>query len=113
MKRSRRRKDRPRRTGVAVGVAWYSRASWEQLQRIASDPELLEPTYEEWVEMAEGALSKVRAACLFPEKVELDIGRLTEWCRKKKRPIDAAARAEFTAQSLRVKNENPDRSDAV
>ena len=99
--------------GIAVGVAWYSKEAWQQLRKVASDPELLEPTYEDWVEMATASLSEVRAAGLSPEMIEVDISRLVEWCREQKRPIESSARAAFAAQILRLKREGPSRSGGV
>jgi hypothetical protein len=99
--KKRGRPEPPAGGAIVVGVAWYSKEAWEQLRDVASDPELLEPTYEDWVKMATASLSTVRGAGLEPEMIELDISRLVAWCREQRRPIDSAARAAFTAQMLR------------
>jgi hypothetical protein len=106
--KKRRRRTRTREaSGMAVGVGWYSREKWEQLRVVAADPEQLGPSYEEWLEMAEGSLADLAGSGLRPEKVELDIDKLVAWCKAQNRPIDAAARADFTSRYLRMKHESP------
>ena len=76
---------------------------------MAADPDILERTYDEWIEMATASLAKMRAAGLFPQKVEIKVDDLEYWCRERGRPIDASARAAFTAECLRLRNIAPHR----
>ena len=42
-----------------IAVAWYRRDQWERLRELAADPEKLEPTYDEWLEMAQRKLMEI------------------------------------------------------
>jgi hypothetical protein len=46
-------------------------------------------------------LSDLSAQGLFPERIQVDPEKLVSWCEKSNRPIDAAARSEFVARTLR------------
>ena len=86
---------------IATGVAWYDRQHWQRMRQVASDPERLEDSYEDWVAMAEQAIAELEEAGLLIEKVPVDTEELVAWCTEENRPIDRAARAEFAAQKLR------------
>ena len=93
-----RRQKRP--TKLVTGVAWYSRSQWDLLLSAASDRASLEDTYDDWVRMAEKALSDIRQTGLNPVKVTIDVEELFNWCREKGRPVDGSARAEFVQAKL-------------
>ncbi len=84
-----------------LGIAWYSREDWPKLKSVAADPEVIEETYDEWLQVVERTRRQLRAQGLEPERVEVNIDELVEWCREAQRPVDAFARAEFTAELLR------------
>jgi hypothetical protein len=90
-----------RRPATVIGAAWYTREGWEQIRALAADPDLLENSYDEWLAMFGRTLSDLNAQGLFPEKVQVDPEKLVSWCKKGNRPIDAAARSEFVARTLR------------
>jgi hypothetical protein len=94
---------------MVVGVAWYSRDEWERLRGMAADPEVLESTYEDWIRMATKSLGEMNAAGIFPEKVEINVDALASWCRERRRPLDASARASFASERLRLRHESPHR----
>lgn len=83
-----------------VGIAWYSRQDWERLREIVDDPENLEETYEEWLEMAEAAIDQIRASGYRPETVPIAVDALVAWCDKEDRDLTGEARAEFAAELL-------------
>ena len=93
-----RREKRP--TKLVTGVAWYSRNQWDRLLSVASDRASLEDIYDDWVHMAEKALSDIRQTGLNLVKVPIDVEELINWCREKGRPVDGAARAEFAQVKL-------------
>ncbi len=103
MKRSRKTKIKRREkrlTKLVTGVGWYSRNQWDRLLSVASDRALLEDTYDDWVRMAEKALSDIRQTGLNPVKVPIDVEELINWCTEKGRSVDGSARAEFAQIKL-------------
>jgi hypothetical protein len=85
-----------------VGVAWYSADEWLNLKRCAADPEILEATYAEWCGIYADAIQKLERAGVAWVRVPLVIAEVSEWCARNGRPLDAAARAGFVADTLRV-----------
>jgi hypothetical protein len=106
-KGSRQKARRTQGDRMVVGVAWYSRDEWERLRGMAADPEVLESTYEDWIRMATKSLGEMNAAGIFPEKVEINVDALASWCRERRRPLDASARASFASERLRLRHESP------
>jgi len=88
---------------TVVGVAWYSRETWNQLRAVAPDGADLESTYDAWVAVFEHGFAQVRAAGVDPRRVELDLPAFMEWCRSSGRPPDSGARAEFVSEQLRLR----------
>jgi len=93
------------RQDMRVGVAWYAEPEWQTLRQIAADPEILEPTYGEWLEVFEKGLRDLAAAGVVPERVEVRVADLRAWCEAQHRPLDGAARAAFAAEALRRRHE--------
>lgn len=54
--------------------------TWTSLRVIAPDPDLLENTYEEWLEMWEVAFARVSAAGAHPERVEVNFDAFAARC---------------------------------
>jgi hypothetical protein len=100
MKRIRRRRKHGSKAKAALGVAWYSKEEWDRLREVAEDPDLLEENYEEWVEVFEGSLRQLSKAGILPDRIEVRVDELVEWCHRKSLPIDAKARSQFVAEAL-------------
>ena len=94
-------------SNMRVGVAWYAEAEWQELREIASDPEILEPTYGDWLRVYEKGLRDLAAAGVEPERVEVRVADLRAWCQAQHRPLDGAARAAFAAELLRRRHQAP------
>lgn len=88
---------RPFAPGTPVGLAWYTRESWDRLVEVADDRAALDDSFEEWERQALSALRKFRASGLDIHKVMIDIDALAAWCRAKGHKINGAARAEFAS----------------
>jgi hypothetical protein len=87
--------------GIQLGIAWYREEQWQLLKSTASDPEIMEETYQEWLQSAKESIKKLKKQGLTPIQVDLDVKDLNDWCRKEGRTPDAASRSEYTAESLR------------
>jgi hypothetical protein len=93
------------RTAV-IGAAWYRMEQWIRLLEIASDRDALESTYTEWELNAERALIDFVRQGVQVRKVDIDVDELLSWCRGKGFPVDAKARAAFTAEKLQERDRN-------
>ena len=85
---------------IVLGIAWYSREQWEKLKEVASDPEKLDDTYEEWKVNAERAIREYSEPDTITRKVHIDVDELMEWCKTLDLPIDGAARSAFAGEKL-------------
>jgi len=90
---------------MRVGVAWYAENEWQSLRDSAADPDVLEPTYHEWMQVAEKGLRDLAAAGVVPERVEVGVADLRAWCLKHHRRLDGTARSEFAAALLQSRYE--------
>lgn len=86
---------------TVLGVAWYRREQWNRLLEIASDRDQLEDTYDAWKSTAQKQFDELAQAGQPVRKVDIDVDELLSWCDSEDRPVDGAARAEFTAHRLR------------
>ena len=50
-----------RQHDLIVGVVWYTASEWASTKANATDQEMFEETYEEWLQVAEEALKEFRA----------------------------------------------------
>jgi hypothetical protein len=90
---------------IIGGVAWYRPGQWARLLEVSVDRDSLEETYEEWLSLAEKAMFDIKRTGISPRKVDIDIEELVLWCQAQKRPVNAAARAEFAQKLLKKKIE--------
>jgi len=87
------------------GVAWYTESEWSRVKATAADSEVFEPSFKEWVAMAEEALTEMQRSGIFPEKVLINSNELLAWCLLHNKENNAPARAEFVSEQLRAKSE--------
>lgn len=85
---------------MIIGVAWYRPEQWDLFKSTASDPEIIEDTYKEWVASAEKTLREMRKSGLNPIKVDLDVEALIEWCQRNGKPQDGNSRTDFVIHLL-------------
>ena len=87
---------------MKVGVGWYTEDEWAKTKAAAVDSDRFEPTYLEWLQMANDALVDLRATGVDPEKSFVQADALLAWCLAHNRPNDAASRAEFVSEQQRI-----------
>ena len=95
-----RRQAQGDRSSLRLAIAWYSRDQWETLKSVAADPDNLDDSYETWVRALQRTRRQLRAQGIEPERVEVKVHDLVEWCREAGRPVDGGARAEYAAELL-------------
>ena len=81
-----------------ICIAWFRRDQWLLLKQKATDPEIIEDTYEEWEAEAERAVQQLIALGLPVKKIDVDIYELEEWCKANGLPMDGDARSGFAAE---------------
>ena len=83
---------------IIMGAAWYRENQWERLKEVSEDRDNLEETWIEWNQAVEKSLQEARSMGLHVEKVDVDIEELIQWCRAKRRPVNAESRASFAGE---------------
>jgi hypothetical protein len=92
----------PNKGSAAIGLAWYTRESWQRLRELAADAEALDDTYEGWERGAQRALDELQATGRAVRRVPIDVDLLARWCQEHHRPLDSAARAEYVTYLLQA-----------
>lgn len=83
-----------------VGIAWYTEGEWGRFRAAVSDPDRLEPTYAEWVAVAEKAMAEFRKAGLNPRRVLIRVEAFVAWCESEGRLPDSGARAAYVTEVM-------------
>jgi hypothetical protein len=86
---------------VVLGIAWFRPDQWDLLRSVSADPDVLEPTYDEWEKLARRTIHDLAREGILARKVDVDVERLQDWCKAQQRPLDASARAAYATQRLR------------
>ena len=84
-----------------IGVAWYRKNQWDFLKKITNEPEILEGTYEEWLENAKEQIHKLELSGITVKEVDVDIDDVVKWSKQKHVPINSNSIAEYAAFKLR------------
>jgi hypothetical protein len=77
-----------------MAIAWYSPATWRQLQDAAGADALC--SYGEFVRKTEDLLRGFRAQGVPADKVSIDVDHMSAWCKRHGYPIsDASSRSAY------------------
>ena len=87
-------------SNIITGIAWYSPAQWADLRRVASDPEVIESTYEEWLAVIRRTVPDLIRTGMTLVKVPVDVFELVRWCEERGSRIDQDARAQYVVEAL-------------
>ncbi len=90
-----------KQNGINLGVAWYRKDEWQLLRSTAADREMIEETYEEWLECAEKGLKKLKKQGLRPVKIDFNVDEFNDWCKTEDRIPDSDSRSFYAADLLR------------
>jgi hypothetical protein len=72
-----------------------------KLKQLAADKDGLDETHEAWQRNAERSERALSRRGLLIRRVAIDVDALVLWCRARGKPVDGAARAEYTAEIVR------------
>ncbi len=81
-----------------IGIGFYRREQWALLRETAVDAHLLEERYDDWLEVVDSAVTKIRDRGLEPKLVDVDVNELVAFCKKSGIPNNAEARSKFIAK---------------
>ena len=95
----------PRIGELMCGAAWYTRDQWEQMRAVATDPDRLESSYEDWLDSYEESVSHLAAQGLTVERVAMEVEEFVDWCRQKGLRENTEARARYAAMKLHEQSE--------
>ncbi len=88
---------------MVVGIGFYKREQWQQLLDTAADADILEKTYDEWMDVLDSSLEKIPAYGIEPELVEVDVDELLAFCKERDLRNNAETRAKFIAKVAAAK----------
>jgi hypothetical protein len=83
---------------MMVGIGFYRREQWSLLLASAVDSHILEKTYDDWLDVVDASIDKIKAHGVEPKLVDVDIEELILFCRKEGLQNDAGARSKFVAK---------------
>ena len=83
---------------MMVGIGFYKREQWPLLLASAVDSHILEKTYDDWLDIVDASIDKIKAHGAEPKLVDVDIEELISFCGKEGLQNDAAARSKFIAK---------------
>ena len=89
---------------MVLGIGFYRSDQWPLLVKTATDSHLLEKTYDEWMEILDSSIEKIRANGLEPRLVEVDVEELLVFCKKEGLPNNASTRSRFISVLASQKN---------
>jgi hypothetical protein len=102
MRRSKRENRHRLSKDSQIGLAWYSRETWEKLRAIADDGEKLDNSFEEWERGALQAIRELASVGRRVLKVPIDVEAYVAWCRERRCRLDSASRAEYVTERLKT-----------
>ncbi len=91
---------------MKLAIAWYREDQWPLLKSTASDPEVIEDTYREWLQYATESIGKLKNQGFEPVKIDFDVNEFNRWCKRDKRIPDGQSRSEYAADLLRRKDKH-------
>lgn len=83
---------------MMLGIGFYRREQWPLLLQSAVDSHVLEKTYDEWLDVVDASVDKIKAHGIEPKLVDVDIEELISFCKKEGLQNNARARSKFVAK---------------
>jgi hypothetical protein len=83
-----------------LGIPWYGPSDWHALRAVAVDPDELESSYDEWLRLCSQSCAELSADGIDVKRIHIDAAELIRWCRERRIPLDARARAHFASENF-------------
>jgi hypothetical protein len=87
---------------VVVGVAWFRPQDWNRLLELSEDRDGLEDSHGAWRDSANRLIRELERGGIHARRVVIDLDELVAWCKEQNRPLNGAARADFTSKKVRI-----------
>lgn len=81
-----------------IGIPWYRRDNYRRIREVMADRDILPPTFDKWLGLAETAERRLRKEGHLVFRAPLDADEFVKWCRIKGCATDASARAAWGSQ---------------
>ena len=88
---------------MVIGIGFYRREQWPLLLETSVDAHILGKTYDEWLEVLDLSIEKIRAHGIEPELIDVDINELLVFCEKQGIKNNAEARSRFIRELAKEK----------
>jgi hypothetical protein len=88
----------------SIGVPWFTATQWPELRKVAADRSVLPERFADFESIAGWRFDRLRAQGYPVEKILIDVSELAAWCRAEGRPISGAARAEYAAMIIMLRD---------
>ena len=95
----------PNETKAVVGMMWYRRDQWDRWKDVTPDWDEMSPTYDAWLREAKRGVRVYEDQGIYVERVEADVDEVLAWCRYKGLQPNGAARSQYAAERVRLKNQ--------
>ena len=83
-----------------TGIAWFSADDYAEARRIMADASGRPERYQTWLRGAETAERDLREQGHHPIRIVIVPSEFSEWCSKRRLPLDAVARRQFVRYVL-------------
>lgn len=84
-----------------LGFCWFHRDDYDRARSVMADPEVLFPTFDEWLKSAKRIESEVTARGDKVVRIRFDGASFLLFCASRSRRPDEQARAAWAAQEVR------------
>ena len=85
---------------MVIGIGFYRREQWPLLLETSVDAQILGKTYDEWLDVVDSSIEKIRAYGIEPELIEVDVNELLAFCEKYDLKNNAEARSRFITELI-------------
>jgi hypothetical protein len=87
---------------VNVGIGFYKREQWEKFKTSASDPQVFEDSYDEWLESFKNFVKNPEIGGVSFKMVVMDFNEFIDYCKKNDLKNTSESRAQFVSEKLRT-----------
>lgn len=83
-----------------VGIGFYKREQWEKFKTTASDPQVFEDSYNEWLENFKNFVKNSEGVGVIVKMVVMDFDEFIGYCEKNDLKNTSESRAQFVSEKL-------------
>ncbi len=88
---------------MVIGIGFYRREQWPLLLETSVDAHILGKTYDEWLDVLDSSIEKIRAHGIEPELIDVDVNELLVFCEKQGIKNNAETRSRFIRELVKEK----------